>query len=79
MGHLLSQKLFEEGLWDKDKGMLTQNWPFCIFFLSFVNCWMSGVGIGCRLYLLVDVCCWLVLRSTEDKCMLTDDCMMSLL
>ncbi len=39
--------------------MLLLMWSCCIFLLSVFNCWLSGVGFGCRVSVVV-VCCWLL-------------------
>ncbi len=46
---------------EQEKRSLFSTWFCCIFSsLPFVDCWLSGVGFGCRVYLLVVVlCCWL--------------------
>ena len=44
--------LIEQG----EKGLLLPYWSFCIFFLSVVDCWLSGVSVGGSCLLSVVEC-----------------------
>ncbi len=44
--------LIEQG----EKGLLLPYWSFCIFFLSVVDCWLSGVSVGGRCSMVVVGC-----------------------
>ncbi len=44
--------LIEQG----EKGLLLPNWPFYIFFLSVVDCSLSGVYVGGRCSMVVVGC-----------------------